>query len=295
MLVAANPGVTQRQMSLALDVSAPRLTLVCDKLEERELITRTRSEDDRRKQYIALTRKGAALVKKADQIADGMEKELLGHLTERRADDALPAAREGGDPPPRLAPPLIAAPADRSPHPGAVDARASSSPHPCCALIAVGSGPLAQPAPPGRAKPIRMIVTFPPGGSTDATVRIVAPKLGERLGQQVVVDNRPGAGGNIGLAALAKSDPDGYTIGVGAAGGLAANAASIPRCRSMRRRTSCRSRCSRTSRSCSSRRRRRRSRASPTCSRRPRPSRARSRSATAATAPRCTSRCSCSS
>jgi len=82
MLVAANPDVTQRQMSLALDVSAPRLTLVCDKLEERALITRTRSESDRRKQYIALTRKGAALVKKADHIADSMEKELLGHLTE---------------------------------------------------------------------------------------------------------------------------------------------------------------------------------------------------------------------
>ena len=78
-------------------------------------------------------------------------------------------------------------------------------------------------------KPIRMIVTFPPGGSTDATVRIVAPKLGERLGQQVVVDNRPGAGGNIGLTALAKSDPDGYTIGVGAAGGLAAHAALYPK------------------------------------------------------------------
>jgi DNA-binding MarR family transcriptional regulator len=82
MLVASNPHVTQRQMSLALDVSAPRLTLVCDKLEERELITRTRSEDDRRKQYIALTRKGAALVRKADHIAASMEKELLGHLTE---------------------------------------------------------------------------------------------------------------------------------------------------------------------------------------------------------------------
>ncbi len=82
MLVAANPGATQRQLSLALDVSAPRLTLVCDKLEERELITRTRSEDDRRKQYIALTRKGVALVKKADHVADNMERELLGHLTE---------------------------------------------------------------------------------------------------------------------------------------------------------------------------------------------------------------------
>ena len=65
MLVASNPHVTQRQMSLALEVSAPRLTLVCDKLEERELITRTRSDHDRRKQYIALTRKGTALVRKA--------------------------------------------------------------------------------------------------------------------------------------------------------------------------------------------------------------------------------------
>jgi tripartite-type tricarboxylate transporter receptor subunit TctC len=74
-----------------------------------------------------------------------------------------------------------------------------------------------------------MIVTFPPAARPDATVRIVAPKLGERLGQQVVVDNRPGAGGNIGLAALAKSDPDGYTLAVGAAGGLAANAALYPK------------------------------------------------------------------
>ena len=82
MLVASNPHVTQRQMSLALDVSAPRLTLVCDKLVERGLITRTRSEEDRRKQTIALTRKGAALVKKAERIADGMESELLGHLSE---------------------------------------------------------------------------------------------------------------------------------------------------------------------------------------------------------------------
>ena len=82
MLVASNPHVTQRQMSLALEVSAPRLTLVCDKLEERELITRTRSDHDRRKQYIALTRKGTALVRKAERIADHMEKELLGHLTE---------------------------------------------------------------------------------------------------------------------------------------------------------------------------------------------------------------------
>jgi len=99
-------------------------------------------------------------------------------------------------------------------------------------LLAAGIDVGAQPASaPGGwpTKPIRMIVTFPPGGSADATVRIVAPKLGERLGQQVLIDNRPGAGGNIGLAALAKSDSDGYTIGVGAAGGLAANVSLYPK------------------------------------------------------------------
>jgi tripartite-type tricarboxylate transporter receptor subunit TctC len=72
-------------------------------------------------------------------------------------------------------------------------------------------------------KPIRMVVTFPPGGSADAVVRLLVPRLTEKLGQQVVVDNRPGAGGNIGLSIVAKSPPDGYTLGVGAAGALAAN------------------------------------------------------------------------
>ena len=105
----------------------------------------------------------------------------------------------------------------------------------CCAGAAIAvalaaSGASAQTvAPAWPARPIRMIVTFPPGGSTDAVVRIVAPKLGERLGQQVIVDNRPGAGGNIGLAALATSPADGYTLGIGAAGGLAANAALYPK------------------------------------------------------------------
>ena len=73
-------------------------------------------------------------------------------------------------------------------------------------------------------KPIRMVVTFPPGGSTDAVVRMLVPRLNDKLGQQVVVDNRPGAGGNIGLTVVAKAAPgDGYTLGVGAAGALAAN------------------------------------------------------------------------
>jgi tripartite-type tricarboxylate transporter receptor subunit TctC len=72
-------------------------------------------------------------------------------------------------------------------------------------------------------QPVRIIVTFPPGGSADAVVRMLVPRLNATLGQPVIVDNRPGAGGNIGLAIVAKAPPDGYTIGVGAAGALSAN------------------------------------------------------------------------
>lgn len=62
------------------------------------------------------------------------------------------------------------------------------------------------------ARPIRMILPFPPGGPTDITGRTLAQKLSEQLGQPVVPDNRPGAGGNVGLELAAKSPPDGYTI-----------------------------------------------------------------------------------
>ena len=61
-------------------------------------------------------------------------------------------------------------------------------------------------------KPIRLIIPFPPGGSNDVVGRMVALQLGERLGRQVVVDNRGGAGGIIGTEAAAKSAPDGYTL-----------------------------------------------------------------------------------
>jgi tripartite-type tricarboxylate transporter receptor subunit TctC len=77
-------------------------------------------------------------------------------------------------------------------------------------------------------KPIKIVVTFPPGGSSDAIIRMLSPRLNDKLGQSLVVDNRPGAGGNIGLTAVAKAPADGYTLGVGAAGGLTANASLYP-------------------------------------------------------------------
>lgn len=73
------------------------------------------------------------------------------------------------------------------------------------------------------AKPIRVIVTFPPGGSADLVARAVQPQLEKRLGQPIIIDNRPGAGGTIGVDAVAKAAPDGYVIGIGAAGALAVN------------------------------------------------------------------------
>jgi tripartite-type tricarboxylate transporter receptor subunit TctC len=71
------------------------------------------------------------------------------------------------------------------------------------------------------AKSIRLVVPFPPGGGSDTMGRIVGQKLGERLGQQVVVDNRPGAGGSIGADAVAKAAPDGYTLLLGSASEIA--------------------------------------------------------------------------
>src|SRR5262249_9216569 len=61
--------------------------------------------------------------------------------------------------------------------------------------------------------PIRLIVAYPGGGSTDILFRILADRLKEKLGQPFVVENRPGASGNVGIDAVAKSTPDGYTIG----------------------------------------------------------------------------------
>ena len=72
-------------------------------------------------------------------------------------------------------------------------------------------------------KPIRIVVPFPAGGGVDYIGRIVGKGLSERLGQQVVIDNRPGASGIIGVEAVKASAPDGYTIGAASAGPLAIN------------------------------------------------------------------------
>jgi tripartite-type tricarboxylate transporter receptor subunit TctC len=68
---------------------------------------------------------------------------------------------------------------------------------------------------PYPSKPVRFILPFPPGGGTDTLGRVIGQKLGELLGQQVVMDNRPGAGANLGAEIAAKSPPDGYTIFMG--------------------------------------------------------------------------------
>ena len=72
-------------------------------------------------------------------------------------------------------------------------------------------------------RPVRLVISFPPGGSTDIMARTLAPHLAAQLGQPVLIENRPGAGGNIGIDLVAKASADGYTIGMGAAGALAVN------------------------------------------------------------------------
>ena len=86
------------------------------------------------------------------------------------------------------------------------------------ALVASGAAAQSYPT-----KPVRLVSPYPPGGANDILARIIGQKLGESLGQQIVIENRGGATGNIGAEYVAKAAPDGYTILMGQASNLTIN------------------------------------------------------------------------
>ena len=93
-------------------------------------------------------------------------------------------------------------------------------------FLAAGTHAHAQSYP---ARPVRMVVPFAPGGASDFVARIIAPKLSEPFGQQVVIDNRAGASGNIGVEIAARAPADGYTMLLGNVGTMAVNPAMFPK------------------------------------------------------------------
>src|SRR3954454_21258112 len=90
-----------------------------------------------------------------------------------------------------------------------------------CALLAVTAAAHSQSSYPQR--PVRMVIPFAPGGASDFVGRIMQAKMSEELGQQLVIDNRTGAAGNIGVEVAARANPDGYTILWGNIGTMASN------------------------------------------------------------------------
>jgi tripartite-type tricarboxylate transporter receptor subunit TctC len=91
------------------------------------------------------------------------------------------------------------------------------------AIAAVSTAATARAEETFPARPIKIIVGYAPGGTTDIIARVIAPRMAERLGQAVVVENRPGAGGNLGAELVARAAPDGYTLQMGTAGNMTVN------------------------------------------------------------------------
>jgi tripartite-type tricarboxylate transporter receptor subunit TctC len=99
------------------------------------------------------------------------------------------------------------------------------------AIAALGFGTFSYSQQPFPTKPIRLIVGFAPGGNTDTVARLVGQRLGERLGTQVIIDNRGGAGGTIGTELAARANPDGYTLTMGTTTTHAIAVAAYPKLR----------------------------------------------------------------
>src|SRR5512135_3609421 len=91
------------------------------------------------------------------------------------------------------------------------------------ALVLALASSMGVAAEPWPAKPLHLIVPFPAGSSPDLVARTLSDRLAQALGQPVIVENKPGAGGNLGTALVAKAEPDGYTLGLSIAGPLAVN------------------------------------------------------------------------
>ena len=116
------------------------------------------------------------------------------------------------------------------------------------AVLGVAAATAAAIALPGRAqsnwpaRPVKIIVPFPAAGTTDILARAIAPELSKAFGQQFIVDNRAGAGGNVGAEIVAHSPPDGYTLLMGTVGTHGINRALYSKLATTRSRTSHRSR-----------------------------------------------------
>ncbi len=96
-------------------------------------------------------------------------------------------------------------------------------------LAALAAGACAAPPARAQARPLRIVVPFTPGGTSDILARALAPKLGAALGETVIVENRPGAGGSVAAAEVARAEPDGRTLFMGHVGTLAVNPAVYPK------------------------------------------------------------------